>query len=395
VTRIAYICADLGVPIFGRKGASIHVQEVVRALTKLGAEVDLFAARIGGEPPADLERRRIHKLPRPPKGDLAERERAALAANGDLRAALEREGPFDLLYERYSLWSHAGIEYANERGIPAVLEVNAPLIEEQAEHRGLVDRTGAERVAERVFGGASEIFAVSEGIAEYLDRYAETRSRVRVVPNGVNAGRYAHPAEPSLPKTGFTVGFVGTLKPWHGLPALVEAFERLHRRYPDSRLLVVGDGPERGRLEVDLHARGLLEAAHLTGAVAPEEIPPLLAAMDAGVAPYPPAGNFYFSPLKVYEYMVAGLPVVASRVGQLAGLIRDGENGLLYPAGDTAALTDALERLRNDAGLREKLGTSARELVLERHTWEAVARRILSAAGLEPALERTPGSRGA
>src|SRR5260370_30647338 len=78
MTRVAYISADLGVPIFGRKGCSIHAQEVIRALVRCGAEVDLFTTSGEGTPPEGLESVRCHLLPRPPKCDPAERERAAL-----------------------------------------------------------------------------------------------------------------------------------------------------------------------------------------------------------------------------------------------------------------------------------------------------------------------------
>src|SRR5262245_40760487 len=98
--RIAYVCADQGVPIFGRKGASIHVQEVVRALIARGARVELFAAHVGDGSPSGLEMVHIHRLPTLPKGERAVRERRALAANQELRAVLEHEGPFDLVYER-------------------------------------------------------------------------------------------------------------------------------------------------------------------------------------------------------------------------------------------------------------------------------------------------------
>jgi glycosyltransferase involved in cell wall biosynthesis len=176
------------------------------------------------------------------------------------------------------------------------------------------------------------------------------------------------------------VGFVGSLKPWHGLPTLVEAFALLQGRHPDARLRVVGEGPEGPRLLEDLSRRGLSGAAELTGAVPPGDVPGLLAGMDAAVAPYPRLKRFYFSPLKVYEYMASGLPVVASRVGQLDGLIDDRVNGLLCPPGDATALAAELEELRGDAGLRRRLGAAARAAVVRDHTWEAVARRLLRLA---------------
>ena len=89
----------------------------------------------------------------------------------------------------------------------------------------------------------------------------------------------------------------------------------------------------------------------------------------------------YFSPLKVYEYMAAGRPVVASRVGQLCELIEDRVNGLLFDPGDSEALSEALLSLKRDSGLRVRLGQAARATVLQRHTWAATLRNILDRAG--------------
>jgi glycosyltransferase involved in cell wall biosynthesis len=387
--RIAYICADPGVPVFGQKGCSIHVQEVIRSLLRQGAQVELFATRLGGDPPAGLETVTLHQLPAIPKGEQAAREQAALSANLDLRLALEREAPFDLVYERYSLWSFTAIEYAQGVGIPGILEVNAPLIEEQEKHRGLCDRTSAERVAERVFSAATALIAVSEEIKTYLEGYPEVGQRVHVIPNGVNPDRFLSNIKPSIPASPgtFTVGFVGTLKPWHGLPILVEAFNRLYQQSSDIRLLIVGDGPERENLVADLSARGLLDAAHFTGAVAPSEIPGLLASMTVAVAPYPAQTDFYFSPLKVYEYMAAGLPVVASHIGQLKSLIEDEANGLLVPPGDSVALATALDRLRQDPNLATRLGQAARKAMMQNHIWDSVTEHILHLAGFEPVYQ--------
>src|SRR5262249_6655446 len=130
--RIAYIAADPGVPVLGTKGCSIHVQEVLRAMVKRDVQIDLFATSLSRdktqEASADpqarlaqfpgLEQIRLHPLPAAPRGDLAFREQQCLAANGPLRFALQAQGGFSLIYERYSLWSFAGMEYACSNGTP-------------------------------------------------------------------------------------------------------------------------------------------------------------------------------------------------------------------------------------------------------------------------------------
>jgi glycosyltransferase involved in cell wall biosynthesis len=104
--------------------------------------------------------------------------------------------------------------------------------------------------------------------------------------------------------------------------------------------------------------------------------------MDVAVAPYPRLESFYFSPLKVYEYMAAGVPVVASRSGQLEQLIESGVNGLLTPPDDVESLAASLELLLTDAQLRKRLGCAGRAKVLNEHTWDKVVEKILGLAGL-------------
>ncbi len=404
--RIAYICADPGIPVFGHKGCSIHVQEVMRALGRQGARVELFAVRFGGLPAADLADVVLHPLPPVPKGDLAQREAAALAINADLRRELALAGPFDLIYERYSLWSYSAMEFAQTHHIPALLEVNAPLIEEQAQHRGLIDRQGAQQAASRAFQAASTLIAVSEEVKQYLTGWV-SGDRVQVIANGVNHHRFVRPREfgsgeigrgeigPGVrggrlsaletPADRFTVGFVGSLKPWHGLSHLVNAFAHLQQRVPEARLLIVGDGPGRGALEAELAQRQLHSVTQLTGAVAPEQIPDLLALMDVAVAPYPASANFYFSPLKVVEYMAAGLPVVVSDIGQLRRLVVNNVTGLLRPPGDDIALALALEDLWRSPSWRRSLGRAAQQHILAHHTWDAVAHQIIALAQRQPA----------
>lgn len=277
------------------------------------------------------------------------------------------------------------MEYAQKMGIPGILEVNAPLILEQEKHRGLVDREQAEAVAKTVFQAATVIIAVSREIKDYVSQYVTDKDKIQIIPNGVNPQRFSRNLSKRdiVSSEGFTVGFVGSLKPWHGLPILIEAFAHFHRNYPHTRLLIVGDGTERDRLVREIASKKLEEAVHLTGAVPPETVPHWLERMDVAVAPYPASKDFYFSPLKIYEYMAAGLPVVASNIGQIPEVIEDWVNGLLIPPGDEIALVNALEQLSRSPSLRHILGNSARQKILRHHTWERVVEQILFLADRE------------
>jgi glycosyltransferase involved in cell wall biosynthesis len=376
--RIAYICTDPGVPVFGCKGSSVHVQEVIRAFRLAGASVTLFARRFGGDAPAGLETVKCIALPGPSTDDSAERERALFKVNSILPGLLDVEPVFDMVYERHALWSHAAMVWARSHGVPAVLEVNAPLIEEQAEHRVLYDRRGAEASARQAFDTADRIIAVSSGVSAWLAGFGVAETKLHVISNGVDTRRFM-PVEHGGTSE-LTIGFVGTLKPWHGLSVLVEAARIASQAGVPIRLLIVGDGPERAGLQIQLDAAGLSRVSELTGAVEPTKIPALIAQMDVALAPYPQLSGFYFSPLKIMEYMAAGRAVIASRIGDIDGLITHEVDGLLCPAGDTQAFADAIIRLHHDPELRANLGFAARDKAVRELGWDSVVERIMDLA---------------
>lgn len=367
--RVAYVSADPGVPVFGRKGSSVHVQGVVRALRRRGDEVVIFTARRGGDAPADLADVGVVDLPRAKSRDPAERERALRTFDADLANALAVHGPFDLVYERYSLWSTAGMAGAAR----TVLEVNAPLVDEQALHRTLVDRPAAERGAVTAIRRAGLVVCISEQVAEWV-RGLVPDARLAVVPNGVDRDRVWR--GPRLHDDGFTVGFVGTLKPWHGLDVLADAYAELATNGDGWHLLVVGDGPHGEPLRRRLERLGVDGSVTWTGSVDPADVVLHLARMDVAVAPYPARDGFYFSPLKVLEYLAAGVPVVASAVGEVPALVEHGRTGLLVEPGDATALAQALWMLRADERLRDRLAAAAPTAVRGR-TWDDVVATIL------------------
>lgn len=376
----AYIVTDPGVSAFGAKGCSVHVQEVLRELCRRYRTVHLITTRPGGDPPVDLAGVTVHALPRPRGADLAAREAAQRAADdaaAQLLARLCAATPVALVYQRYALWSAAPLETARRLGVPSVLEINAPLLTEQAEHRGLHDAVAAQRWTRRALGAADAPFAVAGPVARWAQRLDPRRRVVPVIGNGVDLGRFT-PA-PQRATAEPVVAFAGTFKPWHGMDLLVDAVATAREQGPPLRLLLIGDGPELPSTCKRAHCAGVPVIA--TGQLAPAEVPGWLRGADIAAALYP-AGEHYFSPLKVAEYLAAGLPTVASAIADLPGLMADGIEALLVPPGDLDATAGALARLAGDAALRERMAAAGRRAAAQRMSWSAV---VDATIGLLPA----------
>jgi glycosyltransferase involved in cell wall biosynthesis len=234
---------------------------------------------------------------------------------------------------------------------------------------------------------ADAVLAVSTPLRDYAISLGAEPDRVHVVPNGVDAELFK-PGEPDLEvrkRWGLdgdrVLGFVGGLRPWHGVEVLPALLDRLVSRYSGLRLAIVGDGPLRGELERELRERGLTRSALLTGWLSHAEVAALVREFDVALAPYSrPQHDFYFSPLKLFEYMACGVPVVAAALGQIEEVVRDGETGLLYPPGQQDALLAACDRLLSDPDLRRRLGWVAAKEIRNHYTWDRNAERVIELA---------------
>lgn len=394
--HIAYVCSDRGVPVGGHKGASLHVAELVRALGQRGADVHILAARVASPECTTLgeaevtdvggsrgARRARETLLRSsdglePGGGTA--EAAGILYNQELARALEklhRARPVDAVYERYSLWSHAAAGFARAHGIPYLLEVNAPLAEEQKRYRELRNDAMAASLERYLFASADRVLVPSAALVAHAAAHGAHARNVVVVPNAADPARFRPARRRAAARDGFVIGFVGSLKPWHGLSDLALAFRRLARRDKGYRLLIVGDGPMRAEVEKQLDDWGLSSRATFTGAADHEAVPALVAAMDAALAPYPVDAPTYFSPIKIFEYMAAGVPIVASRVGQIAELLEHRRTALLYEPGSIAGLVACIEELRRRPALAQKVAAEGRRTLVRRYTWKRNAGQVL------------------
>jgi glycosyltransferase involved in cell wall biosynthesis len=406
--RILYLSPDLGVPVLGRKGASVHVRGLANAFTRAGHRVVLAAPLLNKSPweePAELGAQLLH-LPLSAEATeivlavkaFEETVGAESSLPGELRrilydqqsaVALKRRfehHPPDFIYERASLYATAGVKLAGELGVPLLLELNAPLAEEQATYRatGLGDLAAwAERWA---LTRADAVLAVSAPLRDYATSLGVDPASAHVMPNGVDPTDF-RPGPPDRSVRvrwglgdGPVLGYVGGLRPWHGVGVLPALLERLAGRFEGVRLVIAGDGPLRPELERAITSAGLTREAVFTGSIAHEQVPALIRSFDLALAPYDRFERpFYFSPLKLFEYMACGIPVVAADLGQIAEIV-DGDSGLVYPAGDLEGLTAACERLLGDSALRRRQGEAAADKVRGRHTWDHNAARVTELA---------------
>lgn len=233
------------------------------------------------------------------------------------------------------------------------------------------DRVG-NLTGERLLGGVRRSLTVTP--CEALTTYARTHiglptDRVHTVHNGVGRSWLA-PATSST-STGTdpnpTAVWVGVMQPVKRLPALVRAVAEV----PDLQLVLVGDGPERARVEETVRAAGVTDRVRLVG-FQPDPRPWLDAA-DLIVLPSAAEA----CPMALLQGMARGLPVVASHAGGIPELVRDGREGLLVPTGAHAALRDALTRMAGDPALRTRMGARARTRVEESFAVEHCVRRLV------------------
>ena len=375
--RILYCAMDQTVP--GTKGGSVHVTAVAEGLSDLGHEVHAIVSPGDGPFPDG----RVNWIAmRPPFG--------AKQLRWARRAAVEemaRATGADVVMERYYNFAGEGIGAAKAVGAKAVLEVNAPVVDYPGSPKGMLDRAlivrPMRRWRNRVCADADLIVSPSRGILP-----PETPdSKVVELEWGADTTRFTPESRlppPYVRPAAIVAIFAGAFRSWHGAIHLARAIGELRQRgRSDIGAVFVGDGPELARVK---RAAADLDGVLFTGAVSHDRMPVHLTAGDVGVAPFDVSAHralslgFYWSPLKIFEYMAAGLPVVAPAVDRIPALVGNEREGLLYDPNRPGSLAATLERLA-DGALRQRLGRAARERAVREYSWKAHCARLADAIG--------------
>jgi starch synthase len=369
--RILYVASDQRVP--GRTGGSVHVLEVARGLAERGHEVHAVVHEADGEAAAE-EREGVHwhRIRWSPDHRFF-RFRAAQAVEG----LAEKVQP-QVLMERYYNFGGEGITVAHRRRVPSMLEVNSPVLDHPGSMKAAVDTLllvrPLRRYRERL---CHEATAIVSPLVEIVPEFA--RAKTERVSWGANVDAFRPAPDKAalrqrlgLPVEATVVLFSGSFRPWHGVHVLEAAARRLSGRN-DLYFIFVG-GP---RAAAGEGYRG----RHL-GTVPYEHMPDVVAAADIGVAPYDTSRlaqlqlGFFWSPLKIFEYMASALPSVTIARFPLTEIVREGQEGRHVRESDPDDLARVLVDLAARADERRRLGDNARRRVVDHYSWSAHCRQL-------------------
>ncbi len=366
--RILYIAS--GIPVPGSLGGSTHTLEVTRGLVARGHQVHVVASSREGWGGLSALARPVSSFNGTFHLHHIDVPKAASLLSAPLIARLARTVKPDLIMERYYNFAGGGLLAARRLGVPTLLEVNALIVDPpEVAKRRLDDR----------LGGPMRRWATTQ--CWWADRIVTPlhttvppeipRDRIVELPWGAAVERF-EPQYANRPTN--TIVFLGSFRAWHGVLDVVRAVSMLLALGRDVRVMLIGDGPERAQAEQ--LASAWPGRFTFTGAVEYERVPQLLRQATLGVAPFNTAphpalraAGFFWSPLKVYEYMAAGLPVVTTDIHPLNQVIRDGQEGVLFREGDVPGLAHAIARVLDDPAAALEMGAAGRKRVVEHYSW--------------------------
>lgn len=261
---------------------------------------------------------------------------------------------------------------------PFVLEVHAPFYLERR-FRGRGHSRLLHWFEQVQWHRANGIWVNSREMIRLMLENGVAEESIERIPHAVDLQRFCPGvADEQVHADAVEIVFVGSFYPWHGVKLLIEAFDLARREVPNLKLCLIGDGIERSSIERLVRNLELGEAVEFTGWLEYEQLIARLCESDIGVAPFLKLEPFYFDPVKIVEYMGAGLAIVASNLGGITEMLEDGRLGSLVAPGDVQGLKCAIVKLALDPESRARMGGNSRAKLEEEQTWEIASRRIIA-----------------
>jgi glycosyltransferase involved in cell wall biosynthesis len=379
--KILYVATDQIVP--GSTGGSVHVEEVARGLAERGHEVHVVARKNELDPEPDGFQ--LH-----PAQTVLNHRVFRWTKEKAVGGLLDSLG-IDVVLERYYNFAGEGVRAAHRRGRPSVLEVNSPVMDHPGSFKALLDRMLLWRPMRRLREEQCHKATALVTPLPTIIPSSVPRKKIYQIHWGANVERFKPGLEPKrgareLPilSDARVVVFSGSFRHWHGADVLVRAGARVVESKDGAKafFLFLGSGPGWSRVRQEVERLGIKSRCHLAGAVPYHEMPHYLARGHIGVAPYQPSRHgqlqlgFYWSPLKIFEYMASGLPVITLDIDPLREIVRHGEEGLLFEERDEQALARAITELVTQPDRARKMGASARDRIVERYSWQVHCEKL-------------------
>ncbi len=368
-------------------GEAAHIRGIVKALSKLGHKVTVVSPyKVESEGRGAFDTGSL--LPRRVYGLISRKfpricfELAEIAYNLVAYRRMwdvAKHEKVDLIYERYSLYGISGVKLARRLNIPIILEVN--IVSDLDDIRSVKIRNLAGSFEKSVLKHADAIITVSNFLKCHLISRGFARDKIWVVPNAVDPEEFTSSGGIVVRRKygiedSFIIGFVGNLSSWwYNLDALIKIVsEIVASGRKQVHLLLVGKEFSTPRLSEAIQQNDLTNHVTITGWIEHDRIPDYIDAMDLTVLP---SSNLWGSPIKMFEYMVMGKPVIAPAYEPIKEIIIPWENGLLFEPENYGDLKQAVLTLIDDEDLRIKIGDNAKSTVIENYTWLRNAQKIV------------------
>ncbi len=311
-------------------------------------------------------------------------------------SGVHRQKHFDFVYLR-SVGGYRDLVtllWARMNRLPLTIEVNGLLHEEYAALTSDVRQSVRQRISLHAnlallgvnYRLADRVVAVTSNIRDYLVKHhGVLEPNIRVFSNGVDTELF-HPMERAvckselgLPTERRYIGFVGTLMPWQGVDDLITAFHLLAQQHIDWHLLIVGARGHDQIVAKLVSELAIDDRVTFTGQVDHRTVVKYINACDVVVVPKKPLGSGY-SPMKIYEYLACGRPVVASHLPGLE-FVQSAGVGVTFRAGDPNDLAKAITELMGlEPVAWHSVGVKARRLAVELYSWDKIVREIVAFA---------------
>lgn len=294
---------------------------------------------------------------------------------------------YQAVFERYAIFAVVGACLARTKKIPLILEINYTAMSPLVRQRSMLLKPLARIVDRWVFSTASLLTPVSSNLkTELMQFYGVPEHKILVLPNAADPKQFLLNASQKTESTEQIIGFVGGFYPWHGLSLLLDAYSEIAPQFPKARIMLIGDGPEIDNVKNKIATLGLSDRVQFVGRVAHDELPLLMAQFYIGVMP---DSNDYGSPMKIFEYMALGIPVVAPDYGPIRDVIEDGKQGLIFQRKNQHSLAASLKKILSVPLLAQQMGKAGRNSIEQEHNWDANVAKLIKKVPQLRALQHT------